>query len=156
VIALLVVVVLVVFAVVMIHAASWAGVHFLVTGGGLLILLFGLGFLALYLYHRRTREYLLNLETDILGQYRRVNRAMAWPRSCKYCGASFHNRRAIGLHSDPETSACAAHLDRRDQAAELAAREAEPPAPWTATVVKGGDASGIDTFTDEPTAEIES
>jgi hypothetical protein len=156
VIALLILAALAVFAVVMIHAASWAGVHFLVTGGGLLALLFGLGFLALYLYHRRYRDYLLNLETDIKGQYRRINRGMAWPRECRYCGATFHRHRAISLHSDPATSACAAHLDRLDQAAELAAREAEPPAPWTATVVKGGDASGVDTFTDEPTAELES
>lgn len=149
-IALAVVVGLALFIVGTLKAAGWTGAHFLIFE-----VVVGVCWLAgLWAYHRRWT--VRNREQDLgyVGGWERCALGMAWPKRCQHCGQRAHTWREAGVHRDPQTSACAAHMDAQD-ARELAADEPQPePNEYTLRVVPPGMGDGVqaayDSLTDDP------
>jgi hypothetical protein len=148
-----------IFIVVMVHAATWVGVHYIIAVLGTAIL----AFTALALHNKRQMAKIHELENDVIGSYRRINRAMNWPKECRYCGSTIHSWRAARVHGDPDTSACAARwaeleAPRRDEAEPEAAPAAEQTRWITTVKTRGGGHGSIDTLgeaTDRPELEQE-
>jgi hypothetical protein len=133
-----------VFLAVTIHAADWAATRVLWLCAVLLIL----GFAGFGLWHRRKLAEIHELQSDTIGHFRRVNRAVNWPKACISCGATAHDWKSVRAHGDPARSACAAHIIGQEKA-EIA------PESWSATVTSGGGAGTMDTLTDAPRPELE-
>jgi len=146
--AALVVLAVIVSGVILVHAMTWAA-QFGLIWVTLVAVVWGAG---LTLYHRRRMAEIHEREIRLGGQFRRLNKAVRWPKSCRQCGATLSDLHALEAHCDPARSACAAHLERLDAAADAKLAE---PVEYTATVIGKGAETEVDTMLDEP-EQIES
>ena len=138
----------IVFVAVVVRSAHWAAARIL----GVFAVALALGAVALALYHRRKLAELHGIEAEVIGGWRRISRAMPWPKACRWCGATAHDWRSVRAHGDPQRSACAAH-----QASLERAEAAPEPAPesWSVTVGRGTGAGSVDTLADDPKRALE-
>ena len=89
----------------LIAATRWTAGHWVfLAAGGVLLAATGL-----VLWHRRRMAELREMHNVVVGRYRRVG-VVAWPKMCRYCGATVHDWRACEAH-DGQWSACAAFTE---------------------------------------------
>ena len=134
----------IVFVAVVVRSAHWAAARIL----GVFAVALVLGAVALALYHRRKLAELHNVEAEVIGGWRRISRAMPWPKACRECGATAHDWRSIRAHGDPQRSACAAHLASMEAAGAAPEPAPEPVSAWVVATGRGQGAGAVDTLTE--------